>query len=88
MYVAGVYVLFFSTGCYDGEGYQTKYAYSSSVEGPYIRANETLLETPDLGLVGPGGATSTEDGTLILALHGYCGSTRCMYVVEYEVESS
>ncbi|KAH8173988.1 glycosyl hydrolases family 43 domain-containing protein [Sarocladium implicatum] len=88
VYVAGTYVLFFSTGCYSGDGYKTKYAYSSNVEGPYVRANETLLESPDLGLVGPGGATSTEDGTLVLALHGYCGETRCMYVVEYSVESS
>lgn len=86
VYIEGVYVLFYSSGCYDGDGYKTRYAYASSVSGPYTRAPETLLETPDLGLVGPGGATSTEDGTLILALHGYCGDKRCMYVVEYEVE--
>lgn len=80
------YVLFFSSGCFDGNGYKTKYAYASKPEGPYVRAGETLLESPDLGLAGPGGATSTEDGKLILALHGYCDGGRCMYVVPYDVQ--
>lgn len=84
--VGGVYVLFFSAGCYDGDGYEVRYAYASDVGGPYTRAPEPLLQTADLGLVGPGGATGTDDGTLVLALHGYCGDIRCMYVVEYEIE--
>lgn len=85
--IDGTYVLFFSSGCYDGDGYSTKYAWADSVTGPYTRATETLLQSPDLGLRGPGGATSTEEGLKFLALHGYCGdSGRCFYVVPFEFE--
>ncbi|MET7637190.1 family 43 glycosylhydrolase [Streptomyces sp. NPDC005438] len=52
------YVLFYSAGIYTTDNYQTSYATSASLTGPYTRAYRPLLTTASLdGAVrGPGGA--------------------------------
>ncbi|KAH7166092.1 glycosyl hydrolase [Dactylonectria macrodidyma] len=82
----GRYLLFFSSHMYTDDAYDVKYAVADSIEGPYIRGAEPLLSTPDLGLKGPGGGTSSEDGG-VLVFHAYCRSrVRCMYVIGYGIQ--
>jgi hypothetical protein len=50
----------------------------------------SLIRTPDFGLRGPGGMTSTVGRTAegedeVLLLHGRCGWRRCMYALPYRV---
>jgi beta-xylosidase len=52
---SGEYVLFFSSGCFDGDNYTVSYATSGSVTGPYTRQG-VLFETGIDNLVSPGGA--------------------------------
>lgn len=84
----GMYVLFFSSHWYNDAAYDVKYAYSKNIKGPYVRAQEPLLKAPDFGLMGPGGATSDEQGSMIV-FHGLCGGgRRCMYAAPYDVTSA
>lgn len=62
----GVYVLFFSSNCYKTEWYDTAYATSRSLKGPYMQAGKPLLKTGTLGLFAPGGADVLEDGERIV----------------------
>lgn len=62
----GVYVLFFGSNCYKTEWYDTAYATSRSVSGPYLKAGKPLLKTGTLGLFAPGGADVLEDGERIV----------------------
>lgn len=55
----GVYVLFFSSQCYNGPNYDTSYATSiNGVLGPYEKSSKPLLLSGDAGgqLRSPGGA--------------------------------
>ncbi|GAA2219845.1 hypothetical protein GCM10010429_53180 [Micromonospora olivasterospora] len=56
--VGARYVLFYSLGGYGGDGYQTSYATSTSLTGPYAKAYRSLLTTAsvDGAVRGPGGA--------------------------------
>jgi beta-xylosidase len=83
----GTYVLWYSSHCFTDPLYDVKYAYSSSIEGPYTRSEGPLLKAPDFGLAAPGGATSrTQDGEDFLVFHGNCDAGRCLYSVKYEAE--
>lgn len=67
----GVYVLFFSSNCYNTELYDTSYATASSVMGPYQKSSAPLLvsgnPTPTQGeLRSPGGTDVSADGNRIL----------------------
>jgi beta-xylosidase len=73
-----VYFLFFSSHCFTSLSYNVNYATAESIKGPYTRAERPLLQTGDFGLVSPGGATVSKDGTKIL-FHGNCSPGRCMY---------
>ncbi|KAF5027838.1 hypothetical protein F66182_65 [Fusarium sp. NRRL 66182] len=82
----GRYVIFFSSHHFEDPKYNVKYAYADKVSGPYTRAPEPLIEGPDFGLTGPGGATSNEAGDT-LVFHGWCSDEikkRCMYSIRYE----
>jgi len=83
----GIYFLFFSSHCFTSPLYDIKYATSKSLKGPYVRARRALLKTPDYGLVSPGGATVSRDGTKMV-FHANCGSKRCMYVAGINIHSN
>ncbi|KAL6719759.1 hypothetical protein ACLMJK_001680 [Lecanora helva] len=62
----GTYVLFFSSNCYKTEFYDTSYATSRSITGPYSKASEPLLKTGVEGLLSPGGTDVSVDGSTIV----------------------
>lgn len=68
------YVLFYSAGPYGGDAYNTSYAVSAAITGPYTKAYRPLLTTATLdGTVrGPGGAdVLREAGGDHLVFHGW-----------------
>ena len=73
-----IYFLFFSSHCFTSTFYNVNYATSVSIIGPYKRAEQPLLQTRDFGMLSPGGAAVSEDGSKIL-FHGNCGAGRCLY---------
>lgn len=83
----GVYYLFFSSHCFVSPKYDVKYAFSSSVRGPYTRAKRPLLKSGDFGLKGPGGATVCTDGTKMV-FHANCDDVRCMYIAGIHINST
>lgn len=90
----GVYILFFSSNCYDSKYYDISYATASSVLGPYTKSSAPLLQTPDYGLLAPGGVAATPDGKQII-FHAYCGGSggnptgpRCMYERNLQISCS
>jgi len=76
------YVLFFSSNCYSTTLYDVSYATSSTLTGTYTKSKLPLLTTGNDGLYGPGGATASADGS-VLVYHAFCGtdlaSGRCMH---------
>ncbi|MEU8299583.1 family 43 glycosylhydrolase [Micromonospora sp. NPDC048909] len=83
--VGSRYVLFYSVGGYGGDNYQTSYATSTALAGPYTKAYRSLLTTATLdGAVrGPGGADVVrEAGGDHLVFHGWINNytARGMYV--------
>jgi len=87
----GVYVLFFSSNCFDGPYYDTSYATASNVMGPYTKTDRPLL-LPGSGnnLYSPGGADVLADGTKIVfhADQGTSANTRQMYVGEISISGT
>ncbi|PYI02421.1 Arabinanase/levansucrase/invertase [Aspergillus sclerotiicarbonarius CBS 121057] len=84
----GVYYLFFSSHCYTSPKYNVKYAYSTSLRGPYIRAERPLFKSGDFGLKSPGGATPSVDGTRMV-FHANCGGhDRCMYAAAINISAN
>ncbi|KAJ0151738.1 Uncharacterized protein HZ326_5768 [Fusarium oxysporum f. sp. albedinis] len=82
----GKYLLFFSSHMYTGDAYDVKWAMSDRVEGPYTRGSSPFLKTPALGLKGPGGGTSSENGQFMV-FHAWCGKgKRCMYAIGYGLD--
>jgi arabinan endo-1,5-alpha-L-arabinosidase len=76
---ASQYVLFYSAGVYTSGNYQTSYAVSGSLTGPYTRAYRPLLTTAtvDGAVNGPGGADVVGDR---IFFHGHlAGGGRGMY---------
>jgi len=83
----GEYVLFFSSGCYDGPDYNVNYATASNIDGPYTRRGP-LLKTGELGLYAPGGADVYWDGVHML-FHADLGTTpnvRQMYTALIDID--
>ncbi|MEU4381945.1 family 43 glycosylhydrolase [Micromonospora echinofusca] len=83
--VGAQYVLFYSLGGYGGDGYQTSYATSTSLTGPYTKAYRSLMTTASLdsAVRGPGGADVVrEAGGDHIVFHGWINnySARGMYV--------
>lgn len=87
----GVYVLFFSSNCFDGPYYDTSYATASSVMGPYTKSARPLL-VPGSGnnLYSPGGTDVLADGSKIVfhADQGTTANTRQMYVGEISISGT
>ena len=82
----GVYFLFYSSGCTRTPDYDVRYATSSTITGPYIRASTPLLRTGDFGLEAPGsvGIVKGPDGQWKMAFHARVsdatiGRVRAMY---------
>lgn len=83
----GNYILYFSSQCYTDDRYDTSYATSSSLSGPFTKAALPLLENlkgSKNGYYGSGGADADADGTHIV-FHAYAseaaiGGRRSMYV--------
>ncbi|KAM0112594.1 hypothetical protein ACP6JB_001635 [Aspergillus fumigatus] len=73
----GYYYLFFSSHCFTSPKYDVKYAYSTSLKGPYKRAARALVRTGDFDLTSPGGATVAPDGTFMI-FHANCAPKRCI----------
>lgn len=65
------YFLFYSTHCFTTTNYDIKYATSTSVKGPYTRANASFKETGDNGLTAPGGFTALPGGGLAVSTCQY-----------------
>ncbi|KAF2228153.1 glycosyl hydrolase, partial [Elsinoe ampelina] len=67
----GTYFLFFSSGCTANDNYNVKYATSSSVSGPYVRAKKPLLHTRMYDLLSPGSCSLAkgDDGKWRIAFH-------------------
>ncbi|PWY90898.1 Arabinanase/levansucrase/invertase [Aspergillus heteromorphus CBS 117.55] len=80
----GVYYLFFSSHCFTSSKYNVKYAYSTSLRGPYTRAERALFQSGDFGLKSPGGATVSPNGTQMV-FHANCGKYRCMYAAAINI---
>lgn len=83
--VGARYVLFYSLGRYGGDGYQTSYATSTSLTGPYTKAYRSLMTTASLdrAVLGPGGAdVIRESGGDHIVFHGWVNnySSRSTYV--------
>lgn len=80
----GTYLLFYSTHCFTSELYDTRLATASSIKGPYIKKDISVLESKDQ-FHGPGGATIAHDGGMLF--HGWCqnGSARCMYTAQVDI---
>lgn len=64
----GVYVLFFSSNCYNGPQYDTSYATSTSVGGPYTKSAAPLLVTgaDENQLQSPGGLDVGPEGVNVV----------------------
>ena len=62
----GTYVLFFSSNCYNSALYDTSYATSPSLKGPYTKTTTPLLLPGKYGLMSPGGTSVTPDGNTIV----------------------
>ncbi|KAI1847136.1 hypothetical protein JX265_011812 [Neoarthrinium moseri] len=75
----GMYVLFFSSGCFTEPTYNVNYALAKSVRGPYSKSSTPLVTTDDaFGLTAPGGATPVVDGSGIV-FHADCAEGRCLF---------
>lgn len=62
----GVYVLFFSSNCYNTPLYDISYATSKKLQATFSKAKEPLIRPGDYGLNSPGGATAYKDGSKIV----------------------
>ena len=67
----GIYFLFFSSNCFTTPLYDTSYATSTNINGPYIKSGRPLLISGDgPELVGPGGLDIITNGNMVL-FHGH-----------------
>lgn len=69
---SGLYFLTFSSNCYATELYDIAFAYSTCVDGEYIKSAYALMTTFTGPIVAPGGADMTPDGKYAL-FHGTVG---------------
>ncbi|KAI2606541.1 glycoside hydrolase family 43 protein [Hypoxylon sp. NC1633] len=83
----GLYILFFSSGCYVESSYNVNYATASSVKGPFQRAQRPMIRTGEYTLQAPGGATAVHvDDRVGIAFHANCQQGRCMHTSQTVVE--
>ncbi|KAI1138646.1 glycoside hydrolase family 43 protein [Hypoxylon sp. FL0543] len=76
----GMYILFFSSGCYLEPTYNVNYATSMSLQGPYQRAERPMIRTGEYSLQAPGGATAVNVRDKVgIVFHANCPAGRCMY---------
>ncbi|KAI0166717.1 glycoside hydrolase family 43 protein [Hypoxylon sp. FL1284] len=81
----GLYILFFSSGCYLESSYNVNYATSDSVKGPFERAARPMIRTGDFSLQAPGGATAVHvDDGFGISFHANCPQGRCMVKVDID----
>lgn len=89
--VGGLYVLFYSSHCYNQPEYDVKYATAVEITGPYIRQSQILggsIATDGPGgkeHEAPGGASSIPGGGTMV-FHANCDAGRCMYETDFRVE--
>jgi len=82
-----VYVLFFSSHCYNSPEYGIRYATAKNVLGPYTRQSQLMGAAPvteERNLTSPGGATSISGGGTMV-FHAGCEAGRCMHQADFEV---
>ncbi|KAI1376599.1 glycoside hydrolase family 43 protein [Hypoxylon crocopeplum] len=83
----GLYILFFSSGCYLESTYNVNYATSTSVKGPFQRAPRPMIRTGEYTLQAPGGATAVNVGDRVgIAYHANCPAGRCMHTSQTVVD--
>ncbi|KAI1100156.1 glycoside hydrolase family 43 protein [Jackrogersella minutella] len=76
----GLYILFFSSGCYFEPTYNVNYATSTSITGPFTRAARPVITTGEYNLQAPGGATAVNVGNQVgIAYHANCPAGRCLH---------
>ncbi|KAI0119267.1 glycoside hydrolase family 43 protein [Daldinia grandis] len=76
----GLYILFFSSGCYLESSYNVNYATSTSLKGPFQRAQHPIIKSGEYTLQAPGGATAVHVGDKVgIAFHADCQQGRCMH---------
>lgn len=68
-YMNGKYVLFFSSQCYQTNGYDVQYAIADKITGPYTRKGR-LFGTGTMGMKAPGGLDIAINGNKAI-WHGY-----------------
>lgn len=76
--INGLYFLFFSSNCFYTDWYDTTWAVSNSLFGPYQKKGPLFTTGSWGGLVAPGGADVSPDGHFIAFHAGKVGS-RAMY---------
>jgi beta-xylosidase len=77
---AGIYFLFFSSGCFVTPMYTVSYATAPNLTGPYTRAAAPLFSTGDgNGLKGPGGMSVWGDNKHMVFHANYPTGVRAMY---------
>lgn len=87
----GVYVLFFSSNCYNTQLYDTSYATAKSLMGPYVKSSKALLTTGLEGHLSPGGADVLADGSRIVFhadMKPADATVRYMYTQEINVQGA
>jgi beta-xylosidase len=72
--IGNKYYLFFSSNCYSTPLYDTSFAVSNSITGPYTKRGPMILSGDLGGLVAPGGADVTPDGAFMAFHAGGVGS--------------
>lgn len=83
----GLYILFFSSGCYLEPTYNVNYATSTSAKGPFQRAARPMMRTGDFSLQAPGGASAVSVGSSFgIAFHANCPQGRCMHTTPTTVD--
>lgn len=88
----GLYVLFFSSGCFTEPTYNVNYATATNISGPYKRASSPLVRTDDaFGLTAPGGATPIVDGSQAgngIVFHADCAEGRCFFESQIDIDGT
>ena len=75
-----IYYLFFSSQCVTDTNYDTSYATSKNLCGPYVKTSQPLIVAGGgLGLVGPGSAMATPDGKQMV-FHAQVDQKRSMFI--------
>jgi len=77
----GIYVVSFSSNCFNTPLYDISYATATSVTGPYTKAAVPLLLTGQFGLTAPGGADLAPGGNSMV-FHGNVPAGRGMYTAQ------